>query len=103
VGLEENMAVVRRQFELLSAGDTPGAAALRANQSSNDGRKKDRAGISRVFESLRSVRETHLLHEFVAEGDWVAVRTTCSGVYLATSKIPVKRGIFGCLPPTWRA
>jgi ketosteroid isomerase-like protein len=103
MSLEENKALVRRQFDLLSAGDVEGAAALWSNESSNHGRKAGPEGISKVYESLRSVHEAHVLHEVIAEGDWVAVRTTCSGAHVATPKIPVNGGIFEGIAPTGRS
>ncbi len=99
---EENKAVVRRQFECLNEGDVAGAAALWAIESFNHGRKVGRADLSKVYESLQSLQERHVLHEMIAEGDWVAVRTTCSGVYATTPKIPVNSGIFMGGTPTGR-
>jgi len=103
MGTEENKEVVRRQFEYLNAGDIDGASALWAAEAFNHGRKVDPVGISKVYESLRSLHERHTLHEMVAEGDWVAVRTTCSGVHAVTPKIPVNSGIFTNAPATGRA
>jgi ketosteroid isomerase-like protein len=103
MSLEENKDLVRRQFELLSAGDFRGAADLWAPESFNHGRKTDPSGISKVYESLGSLHETHELHELVAEGDWVAVRTTCHGVHSATPEIPVNGGVFLGVEPTGRS
>jgi predicted ester cyclase len=103
VGAEENKAVVRRQFDYLNSGNVAGASALWAPQALNHGQEVDRTGIARVYESLRSLKERHTLHEMVAEGEWVAVRTTCSGVHAASPKIPVNHGIFTGTSPTGRA
>jgi predicted SnoaL-like aldol condensation-catalyzing enzyme len=103
MGIEENKRVVLRQFELLNTGDIAGAAALWADESYNHGRKTSPAVVSGVYESLRTVRETHVLHEMVAEGDWVAVRTTCSGIHVATPQFPINGGIFAGLAPTGRS
>ena len=103
MGTEENKEVVRRQFECLNAGNIDGATALWAPEGFNHGRKVDRAGLSKVYESLRSLQERHTLHEMVAEGDWVAVRTTCSGVHASSPKIPVNSGIFSNVSPTGRS
>ncbi len=102
MGLEENKDLVRRQFELLNTGDTRRAADLWAPESFNHGRKTNPSGISRVYESLRSLQEKHTLHEIIAEGDWVAVRTTCNGVHSAKPEIPVNGGMFEGLDPTGR-
>ncbi|MCI4352597.1 MAG: ester cyclase [Thermoplasmata archaeon] len=102
MGVEENKELVRRQFELLNAGDTGGAAGLWAAEAFNHGRKTDPRGISRVYESLHAVNETHTLHEMIAEGDWVAVRTTCKGVHTAEPELPVNGGIFVGLKATDR-
>ncbi|MGA7861413.1 MAG: ester cyclase [Thermoplasmata archaeon] len=99
---KENEEVVRRQFELLNAGDIHGAAGLWAPEAFNHGRKVDRTTISKVYESLHSLHETHTLHEMVAAGDWVAVRTTCQGVHSAEPEIPVNGAIFVGLKPTGR-
>ena len=102
MGTEENKELVRRQFELLNAGDIDGAAGLWAADSLNHGRRADRTTLSKVYQSLHSLRETHTLHEMVAEGDWVAVRTTCNGVHSAAPEIPVNGGMFVGLEPTGR-
>jgi predicted ester cyclase len=100
---EENKELVRRQFELLNSGDSHGAAALWAQESWNHGRKQDPTSMERVYRSLVSLHETHTLHEMVAEGEWVAVRTTCSGVHSQNPEIPVNGGIFSGLQPTGRS
>ena len=102
MGTEENQALVRRQFELLNAEDIEGAAGLWAPQSYNHGRPTDPKGIARVYASLRSLHGKHTLHEMVAAGEWVAVRTTCHGVHSAEPPIPVNGGIFTGLEPTGR-
>jgi len=100
---EENKELVRRQFELLNSGDSRGAAALWAPDSWNHGRKVDNASMEKVYSSLISLHETHALHEIVAEGEWVAVRTTCSGVHSKTPEIPVNGGIFSGLKPSGKS
>jgi predicted ester cyclase len=103
VSAEENKDLVRRQFELVNSGDSRGAAALWAPESWNHGRKADRAAMEKVYRSLVALHETHTLHEMVADGEWVAVRTTCSGVHAQEPEIPVNGGIFTGLRPTGRA
>jgi predicted ester cyclase len=100
--IEENKEIVRRQFELVNAGNTQGAAALWAPESWNHGRKVDNAALERVYRSVCAVHETHQLHEMVAEGDWVAVRTTCNGVFSGQPEIPVNGGIFQGTKPNGR-
>lgn len=102
MSVEENKELVRCQFDLLNAGDVAGAAALWAPESFNHGRKTDPSGVSKVYESLRSLKEQHTLHELVAEGDWVAVRTTCRGVHSVSPNIPVNGGMFEGINPTGR-
>jgi predicted ester cyclase len=102
MGTEANKQVVRRQFEYLNAGNIERATALWAPGALNHGRKVDSAGVSKVYESLRTLQEQHTLHEMIAEGDWVAVRTTCSGVHAASPQIPVNSGIFSNVEPTGR-
>jgi ketosteroid isomerase-like protein len=102
MGTEENKELVRQQFALLGAGDLAGAASLWSSVAFNHGRKTDPKGILKVYESLHSVHETHTLHEVVAEGDWVAVRTTCEGIHSAKPEIPVNGGIFVGLEPSGR-
>jgi predicted ester cyclase len=103
VSAEENKELVRRQFELVNSGDSRGAAALWAPESWNHGRKVDHDALEKVYRSLISLHETHTLHEMVADGEWVAVRTTCRGVHSQEPEIPVNSGIFSGLRPTGRA
>ncbi len=100
-GLEENKRIVRRQFELLSLGDAKGAAALWSVQAKNHGRPVDPAAIESVYTNLQLLREQHTIHEVVAEGDWVALRTTCRGIHAAKAR--VNSGIFADAEPTGRA
>jgi predicted ester cyclase len=100
---EENKEIVRRQFELVNAGDSHGAAALWAPESWNHGRKADIPALEKVYRSLCALHETHTLHEMIAEGEWVAVRTTCSGVHSQEPELPVNGGIFSGLRPTGRS
>jgi len=102
MGIEENKELVRRQFQYLNDGNVAAATALWATESFNHGRKVDHASLSKVYESLQSLHERHVLHEMIAEGDWVAVRTTCTGVFAASPKIPVNGGIFSSASPSGR-
>ncbi len=101
MGLGDNKQLVHRHFELLNAGDVKGAAALWGARASNHGRPVTPEVIESVYASLALLRERHSIHEMIAEGDWVAVRTTCSGVHAA--KVPVNGGIFADVEPTQRS
>src|SRR5712692_7901681 len=98
---EENKEIVRHQFELLNAGDAKGAAALWATDSYNHGRKVDAKQLESVYESLYLLQERHDIHEIIAEGEWVAVRTTCEGIHSAKISL-VNSGIFADIEPTMR-
>lgn len=100
MGLEGNKDIVRRQFELLNSGDAKGAAALWAKEAFNHGRKVDPGQVGLVYEGLSSLQEKHTIHEMVAEGEWVTVRTTCEGVHAAKAR--VNSGIFADFEPTGR-
>jgi predicted ester cyclase len=97
---EKNKELVRRQFELLNAGNPTGAASLWAAESFNHGRKVSPEVLESVYSDLGSLRERHVIHEMVAEGEWVAVRTTCDGVHVAKAR--VNGGIFADVEPTGR-
>jgi predicted RNase H-like HicB family nuclease len=90
---EQNKLVVRRQFELLSAGDAKGAAALWATAAFNHGKKVDPDGIEKVYEILAALKERHTIQEMVAEGEWVAARPQCEGIHSIEPSIPVNNGI----------
>ena len=98
--VEQNKEIVRRLFEFQNSGDAKAAAALWATESSNHNRRVDPALMKSVFESLNLLREHHSIHEMVAEGEWVAIRTTCEGVHAA--KVRVNSGIFAEVEPTGR-
>ncbi len=101
MGLEENKELVRRQFDLVSSGDFSGAAALWSTDASNHGIKVDRNSLESVYASLGLLQERHIIHEMLAEGEWVALRTTCQGVHAA--KVRVNGGIFADAEPTGRS
>jgi predicted ester cyclase len=100
LSLEQNKEIVRRQFQLISAGDAKLAAALFAQVSFNHGRKVDRESISKVFESLIALREKFTVQEIIAEGDWVACRTIVSGKHDKQPAIPVGSGVYSVTKPT---
>lgn len=91
---------MRRHLELLSAGDSKGAAALWAAHATNHGRPVNPGVIESGLASLVRLNERHSLQEMVAEGDWVAVRTICQGVHAA--KVTMNNGIFAEVEPTGR-
>ena len=100
MGLEQNKGIVRRQFQLISAGDGKGAAALYAPLSSNHGRKVDRDGLSRIFDSLIGLREQFVVQEIIAEGDLVACRTIVTGKHDTRPVVPVGGGVYSITEPT---
>jgi len=99
---EGNKELVRRHFELLNSGDMKGAAALWAPAAFNHGRQVDPKAIETVYASLATLREKHSLHEVIAEGEWVAGRTTCEGRHAGEPPVPVNGGIFTGLAATGR-
>jgi ketosteroid isomerase-like protein len=102
MSVERNKNIVRRQFELLNAGDVKAAAARWAPVAFNHGRRVNPKMIESVYASLRLLQERHSLHEIIAEGEWVAVRTTCDGLHSARPEIPVNSAIFDKVEPTGR-
>ena len=99
---EENKEIVRRSVELLNSGDVKGAAAVWAPEAFNHGKRVDPKLIESVFASLKLLQERQSIHEMIAEGEWVAVRTTCEGLHAAKPAIPVNSGIFSGVEPTRR-
>jgi predicted ester cyclase len=95
---EENKEIVR----LLLQGqiDAKAAAALWAPDALNHGRRVDPPSLEFIFESINQVHEKHTIHEMVAEGEWVAVRTTCQGTFDAKPAVPINSGIFSVIEPT---
>lgn len=102
MAVDRNKEIVRRQFQLLEAGNVDAAVGLWASESWNHGRRVDPAGLAKVYRSLLALQEKHVIHEIVGEGEWVAVRTMCSGVYAAEPEIPVNGGIFRGIEPNGR-
>lgn len=99
---EKNKEIVRRNFQLISNGDSEGAASLFAPVSLNHGREVDRASIKQVFESLVIMHETFSIHEMVAEGDWVACRATVTGRHDSRPSMPVGNGVYSISEPRGR-
>jgi hypothetical protein len=99
---EQNKDLVRLQFDRLNNGDVKGAASLWAPLSFNHGRRVDPQTIQTVYASLKQLEERHSPQEIVAEGEWVAVRTTCEGRHAAKPAIPVNSGVFSEVEPTGR-
>ena len=97
---EENKELVRQHLDRISAGDVKGPAETWAPEALNHGQKVDREAVTRVMESLITLHEHRTIHQMIAEGDWVAVRTTCSGKYTMQPALLVNSGIFTELGPT---
>jgi predicted ester cyclase len=99
LGLEDNKAVIRRHFELISGGDADGAAALYAQKSSNHGRHVSREDVRAVLEGLVELGEKFTIHEIIAEGDWVACRAMVAGRHNSQPRTPVGSGIYSLAEP----
>ena len=102
VTVAENKRLVLRQFELLDEGQVSAAAALWDEKARNHGREASPALLEKIYRSLRALHETHTVHEVIAEGDWVVVRTTCTGSFSEKPAFPVNSGIFAAVEPNGR-
>ena len=87
MGLEENKGVVRRHLQLISEGDSDGAASLFAERSTNHGREITRDDIRRTMEGLVALGERFEVQEMVAEGDWVACRVMVTGKHVSQPRV----------------
>jgi len=99
LGLEDNKALVRRHFELISGGDANGGASLYAPKSSNHGRQVSREDVRAVLESLVELDEKFTIHEIIAEGDWVACRAMVSGRHSSQPRTSVGSGVYSLAEP----
>ena len=95
---EENKEIVRRL--LGNPTDVKAAAAMWAPDALNHGMKVDPAFMETIFESINQLGERHTFHEMIAEGEWVAVRTTCQGNHAVKPAFPINSGIFSEIEPT---
>ena len=88
---ERNKETVRRLFDLQNTGDVRGGAALWAPDALDRGRRVDQKMMESVFATLYSLKERHSIHELIAEGEWVAVRTTCEGIHAGLELRPARK------------
>ena len=106
MAVPENEAAVRRQIELLDAGDTPGSAACFAEHGRNHGMEVSRDQVEVVLRSLIAATpdaKTEILG-MISDGDVVSCRTRTTGTHLGTPELPfVCGGVFAAGPPTGAA
>jgi steroid delta-isomerase-like uncharacterized protein len=86
VSLEENKAVVRRQFDLIQRGDLDALDEVMAADVANHALGKIQVGLEAFKAILQAVHnsfpdETTTVDDMIAEGDKVVVRSTLRGTY----------------------
>ncbi len=100
MSVEENIAVVRRQTDMVSAGDINEAVACYAPDALNHGRTASPEVMHRVLSSLHTLHEQGTIEDIIAVGDKVVCRIMCHGVHAGTPEFPVNGGILQGVPPT---
>src|SRR5437667_2085576 len=84
--LEENKAIVRRQFDLVQRGDLDALSDVMATDVTNHALGSVQVGLESFKAILRAIRvafpdEVTTLDDVIAESDKVVVRTTLRGTH----------------------
>ena len=95
--LEENRAVVRRQFELIQLGELDTLDEVMASDVANHALGRIQTGLETFKAILRGIRETFpdestTIDDMIAEDDKVVVRATLKGTHQG-SALPLFAGI----------
>ncbi len=96
--LEENKAVVRRQFDLIQQGRLDALSEVMAGDVANHAVGRVQAGLEPYKAILRGLHvafpdETTTIDDLIAEGDRVVVRATLRGTHQGPLGIPGFGGI----------
>jgi steroid delta-isomerase-like uncharacterized protein len=102
---EINRKVIEDWVELFNRGDIDGTIELFAEDGQNFGRPVGRDGVrvvlADIYTRFPDVKVT--VHEWVADGDWIAFRATYSGTHRGVGRLPVDGGMLIGVPPTNRS
>ena len=95
--LEENRAIVRRQFELIQFGDLDTFDKVMASDVANHALGRIQTGLETFKAILQGIRETFpdetvTIDDMIAEDDKVVVRATLRGTHQG-SALPIFAGI----------
>ncbi len=101
---QQNIAIVTRQHELVSAGQIDAAAALFSDPTRNHGRVIPRRAVLAILHDIKTTFPdwTFPIEEIVASGPNVMVRCRFRGTHLGVGKLPVNGGLMIDVPPTGR-
>lgn len=101
---ETNRRIAEQFNEAFDRGDFDAAASCFSEDCETHGRKIGRVGVRAVQGGIKTnfpdARLTTL--NSVAEGGWVVVRCTYSGIHQGTSRFPVNGGMLVGVQPTGR-
>jgi predicted ester cyclase len=100
----DNIGVVTRQFELISAGDIAAAAAMFSDPTRNHGMPVPRRAIFAILTDLRTTFPdcSFPIEEIVASGPNLVVRCRFKGTHTGVGKLPVNGGLMIDVAPTGR-
>ncbi len=113
---EENIEIVRQQWQAFDRGDIEEMASFWAAESINHGGRTAAGevrrpmpvgidGVKRVFRSLRTAfpDRAHVVEDIFATGDRVVCRMTMRGTHQGVPEFPVEGGMLSTVPPTGKS
>ena len=98
----DNISIVRRQYDLVSAGRIEDAAALFSDPTRNHGREVPRRAVLAILQDIKTTFPdwSFTIQDIVAQGHTVAVRCRFRGTHEGTGQLPVNGGLMIGVPPT---
>ncbi len=98
------ISIVRRQYDLVSAGRMEDAAALFSDPTRNHGREVPRRAVLAILQDIKTTFPdwSFTIEDIVAQDDTVAVRCRFRGTHEGTGQLPVNGGLMIGVPPTHR-
>jgi steroid delta-isomerase-like uncharacterized protein len=102
---DDNLAAMKRWIEAFNRGDIDAVVNACAEDAINFGHRVGRQGLRAVMTDIytRFPDAQLIVHQWLADGDWVAFRATYSGTHRGVGRLPIDGGMLIGVPPTGRS
>jgi predicted ester cyclase len=98
----DNLSIIRREYELISAGRIEDAAALFSDPTRNHGREVPRRAVLAILQDIKATFPdwSFPIEDIAATGQAVMVRCRFRGTHQGIGRLPVNGGLMIGVPPT---
>lgn len=98
----DNISIIRREYDLISAGRIEEASALFSDPTRNHGREVPRRAVQAILQDIKATFPdwSFTVEDIVASGQTVSVRCRFRGTHEGVGQLPVNGGLMVGVPPT---